>query len=280
MTLAADYEACRALVRADDRDHYLAALFAPAPLRHHLFALAAFNTELGRIADHVREPMLGEVRLQWWRDAIDGVAAGEAARSPVANAFVTTVRQCGLPSDVLHALMDARAFDFYREPMATLAQLERYLDGTAVSLARLAVKILGGGASPEMARAVAHAGRAYASAGLLRSFAPNAARGRIYLPPLDVLTRHGADAATVTSGTATPHLLAALREMRDLARFHLTEANELLALLPKKVLPAFLPLRLVPDYLARMERGDYDPFHTLVEMPPWKKPWLLWRAAR
>jgi phytoene synthase len=176
-------------------------------------------------------------------------------------------------------LIDARAFDFYSEPMQSLAQLEMYLDSTSGSLMRLAVEILGK-ENGERARAAQPAGRAYAITGLLRSFALHAARGRIFVPPLDVLKRHDADAADTLSGEATPALRAALREMRDLARFHLSEARKEIAAAPKMALAAFLPIELVSAYLDRMEADDYDPFRTRIELSPLKKPWLLWRAAR
>lgn len=280
MTLAADYRACRALVRAEDRDRYISVLFAPAAKRKHLFALYAFNAEIARVPEQVREPMMGELRLQWWRDAVDGHAAGDASRNPVAHALIDTIKSCSLPRAYFHELLDARAFDFYSEPMQSLEQLETYLDSVSGSLVRLAVQILNGHETLESSGAAAHAGRAYALTELLRRFAPHAARGRVFLPPLDVLARHGASAADAVSGEAAPPLRAALREMRDLARFHLAEARTAMAVLPKTVLAAFLPLDLVPVYLDRMESGEYDPFRTRVEISPWKKPWLLWRAAR
>lgn len=281
MAIEADYRICKALAREGDRDRYVAALFAPAGKRRHLFALVAFNTEIARIRDLVSEPMLGEVRLQWWRDAIEGGASGDASGSPVANALADTIRRCELPRALLRESVDARAFDLYSDPMATLPQLETYLDSTSGSLVRLAAEILGGEETPEIAGGAAHAGRAYGIASLLGSFAPDTARGRIYLPPLDVLARHGSNAGEAVSGAVTPGLAAALREMRDLARFHLAEARKHIAALPKAVLPAFLPAELVPAYLERMESpGSYDPFRTRIEISPWRRPWTLWRAAR
>ena len=280
MSLEADYAACRALVRAEDRDRYLSALFAPADRRKHLFALYAFNIEIARIPELVREPAMGEIRLQWWRDAIDGKLAGDAAGNPVTHALLDTVKRCNLSQGYLHELIDARAFDFYGEPMQSLDRLETYLDSTSASLMRPATQILNGAETLETSGATGHASRAFAMAGLLRSFGPHASRGRMFLPPLDVLARHGSSVEEALSGQAGSNLLAALREMRDLARFHLAEARKAQAVLPKPVTAAFLPAELVPEYLDRMERPGYDPFRTKIEIPPWKKPWLLWRAAR
>ena len=75
---------CAALVREVDRDRYLAALFAPDDRRSALFALYAFNIEISRTRDLAREPMPGEIRLQWWREVLEGERADEAKANPVA----------------------------------------------------------------------------------------------------------------------------------------------------------------------------------------------------
>jgi phytoene synthase len=81
---------CAALVREADRDRYLAALFAPADRRGALFSLYAFDIEISRIRDLAREPMPGEIRLQWWREVLEGVRAGERrqirSRAPACDA--------------------------------------------------------------------------------------------------------------------------------------------------------------------------------------------------
>ena len=82
---------CEALVRAADKDRFLAALFAPAAHRGALYALYAFNIEIARVRESIHEPLAGEIRLQWWTDAIAGKAAGDAQANPVAAALSTTV---------------------------------------------------------------------------------------------------------------------------------------------------------------------------------------------
>src|SRR6185437_5119844 len=90
------YRHCEALVRAHDKDDYLASLFAPAERRRHLFALYAFALEIGRVKSLVHEPMAGTIRLQWWLDAIGGLRAGEAAASPVMIALQDASLQTGV----------------------------------------------------------------------------------------------------------------------------------------------------------------------------------------
>ena len=70
--MADDFDYCETLVREADKDRFVATLFAPAPRRRALHALYAFNVELARVRELAREPMPGEIRLQWWRDVLGG----------------------------------------------------------------------------------------------------------------------------------------------------------------------------------------------------------------
>ena len=97
--------------------------------------------------------------------------------------------------------------------------------------------------------------------------------------PLEILGRHGADRRDVASGRATPALRLALAELRQCARGHLDAAQELIATTSPAILPALLPVALTGPTLARMERRGYDPF-VPVEIAPWRRQWLIWRAAR
>jgi len=269
---------CENLVRAGDKDRWLATLFAPADARPHLHALYAFNLEIARVRELAREPMAGEIRLQWWREVLAGVRGGEAAANPVAAALLQTVARCGLEQKTLTDLIEARAFDLYDDPMPSLDAFVGYGRRTASGLIALAARVLdrAGAAAGEIA---APAGVAYATTGLLRAFALHASRRQLYIPG-DLLERHGVSPADVFAGRATAPLRAALAEMRAFARGMFEEFAARRAGLPAQIVPAFLPVALVPAYLARMERRDYDPFTSPVEVPQWRRQWLLWRAAR
>src|SRR5258707_4132006 len=111
---------CEALVGAAERGGFLAALFAPAAHRGALHALYAFNIEIARVREIIREPLAGEIRLQWWADAIAGKAGGEVGSNPVAAALLAAVARHGLPIAPLSALIAARRFDLYNDPMCKL----------------------------------------------------------------------------------------------------------------------------------------------------------------
>jgi 15-cis-phytoene synthase len=272
------YAHCEALVRAADKDRFLATLFAPAEHRAALHALYACNVEIARVREVVREPLAGEIRLQWWSDVLRGAGRGEVEANPVAAALLAIITRYRLPVERLEALIDARRFDLYDEPMRTLADLETYAEGASSSLIALAAQILNSGREPEIGALAHHAGLAYAMAGLLTAFPIHAARGQLFVP-LEILERHGAHRHDAVSGQATPQLRAALAEMRLCARRHLSAARDLLAAAPPAVMPALLPVALAAPTLARMERRDYDPFQP-VEIAQWRRQWLIWRAAR
>jgi phytoene synthase len=278
VSLRKNYRICKLVTRQSDKDRYLSALFAPKDRRRYLFVISAFNYEVAQIRDRISEPMMGELRLQWWRDAVESRSPSDTSRGPVANALVDTISQFNLPRARFQELIDARTFDLYADPMPTLAQFEIYLDSTSSSLMQFAARILDQTETREIDETALHAGRAYAITGLLRNFAHHASRGQVYVPQ-DLLSRHGATRDDIISGQATEGVRASLREMRDLARFHLMEARKRMILLPKTVLPAFLAVEMVPNYLARMESPDYDPFRTQI-LTQFIRPWAIWRSAR
>jgi len=277
--MRSNYRFCRKLVREHDKDRYLAGLFVRSAKRKHLFALYAFNYEIARIRELVHEPMPGELRLQWWRDALEGQARGDVARNPVANVLLATIEKFSLPRPQCLELIDAHTFDLYDDAMPDVVQLEIYCDSTAGALFRLAVTLLAGRELQGIGEPLQHAGRAYAITGLLRAFALHASRGQVYLP-LDLLARHGVTRDEIVSGKGAPGLHTALAEIRSLARGHYDEASSRITSLLRDAISALLPLELVPLYLDRMEEADYDPFKTPVEVPQWRRQWRLWRASR
>ena len=273
------YSACESLVRESDPDRYFAALFAPADKRPHLFALYAFSLEIARVREAVSDPMLGDIRLQWWRDALQGEARGDVRANPVAAALDETIVRFRLPRAAFVDLIDTRVFDLYDDPMPTLADLEGYCGETSSVLIRLASLVLAEGADPGAADAAGHAGVAYAITGLLRAFPWHARRGQVYIPA-DVLAGHGVTRDDIVSGRGGPGLISGLAEMRSKARDHLQRARRLRATIPPAIAPAFLPAALVPAYLRAMEGGGYDPFRTIIDLPRWRKLAILWWTSR
>src|SRR5271169_5076242 len=206
---------CAKLVREADRDRFLASLFAPAEHRDALYALYAFNVEIARVREMAREPLPGEIRLQWWSEVLNGERREEASANPVAAALFRTMEQHRLAATTLIDLIAARRFDLYDEPMATIADLEAYASRTSSALIALSAQILG----VDAVSAAEPAGLAYGIAGLLRAFPLQAARHQLYVP-WELLERHGVHPHDISLGQSSGGLNAALAELRGLACRH------------------------------------------------------------
>ena len=176
MTVAA----CAALVERGDPDRFRAVMAAPRDVRAQLFPLYAFNLEIARAPWVTEEPLIAEMRLQWWRDVVANAASGAARAHEVAGPLHDLVRDFGLPADDLDRLIAARRWDIHREPHQDLQALEVYLEDTGAGLMWLAGRALG---APDIAEAPIRAyGWASAAAAYLRAVPALVSRGRQPLP--------------------------------------------------------------------------------------------------
>ncbi len=208
-------DACAQLVDRGDPDRFLAVMAAPLWARELLFPLYAFNLEIGRAPWVAQEPLVAEMRLQWWRDMVAAAESGAAKAHEVAGPLHGLIRDAGLPVTVLDRLIAARRWDCWHEPFADAAALEAYVEDTGAGLMWLAARALG---APDGAEAAVRAfGWASGLANLLRAVPELQARGRQPLP----------------AGT-DPGALA----RQGLAR--LAEARKACRTLPKAAAPALL----------------------------------------
>jgi phytoene synthase len=277
--MADDDAGLDAALKETDRAAWLSFLFADAAHRPALHALHAFAREVASIPDKVSEALPGEVRLQWWRELLEGEARGEPAGNPVAAALLAAIARYRLPRAALGGIVDARTRDLYDEPFATTVDLELFCGETHSALIRLDTIVLADGGDTGPSDAAGHAGVALGITALLADLARRTSKGRAVVP-LEIMERHGASAPTTADGHLDEAFGAALAELRRLARHHLAAAERLLDAVPVAVKPAYLPLALVAPMLSRMDRRDYDPFRDPVAIGPLRTQWLIWRMAR
>ncbi|MEP3047306.1 MAG: phytoene/squalene synthase family protein [Roseibium sp.] len=276
--MTTDFDHAVDIVRQYDQDRYLSALLAPDAHRSALLALYAFNAEIARIREVVSEPLPGEVRLQWWRDLLEGTEHGASAANPVANALLQTIETYNLPKAGLVSMIGARIFDLYNDPMPSMNDLEGYAGETVSGLFQLVCYVLANGEEPETATAAGHAGVAYCLTGLMRALPWHASRHQMYLPK-DVLARHNVDTEKVFKGETTPELKAALKELRDHVRHHLARVKQVSGDVPNACYSAFLPLALVEPYLKKLETTEFDPLKQVAEVSQLRRQWILWRSS-
>ena len=265
----------RRSARETDPDRSIAASFAPREARADLFALYAFNAELARVAELVSEPGLGAIRLQWWREAIERAANGEASGHPVADAIGNLIRRRDLSRERIAGLIDARSFDVETKIMPDGAALEAYLDATAAALFALATETMGL-KDARVEQAARAAGTAYGLTGLMRALPVHASRGLVFLPA-DELRRHGTSPEQVLAGKTSDGLGELLAELSATAREALREAEGLIDGIEAPARAAFVPLSLVDPYLAALEKNGRDPLHEIADINPLYR---LWRMAR
>lgn len=205
--------------RAGDPDRYLAALYAPEPARGVMIALAAFSADLDRIVSAVREPLLAEIRLQWWRDALSSAQRGDATGHPIADRLAPHLASNLLPPGLLQGMIDAAP----RPDLAALAAdpqaLNAHLNKSAGAAFGLAARALGATHSDPLDAACRNAAASY-----------------------------GLAQALVMAQTAPPALIAAASQA-------LPAALSAVHRLDSAYLPAFLPLTMTPVYLRQAESG-------------------------
>ncbi|MGY6709777.1 MAG: phytoene/squalene synthase family protein [Rhizobiaceae bacterium] len=265
------------LVRQGDPDRYISTLYAPEDRRGSLLALYAFALEVGSVRDRVREPLAGEIRLQWWRDVIEaGDEAGQG--SPVAEALMQTVAAHDLPRQPLLDLLEARIFDLYDDPMPSRNDLEGYCGETASAIFQMATLVLdpqSAGASADLA---GHAGCAYAIAGMARSLPRLLARGQCFIP-LDILASVGTDAQALIERQDREGATRAISAFAALGQEHAQAFRRQARSMPAILRPAFLPVATAPVYLDRIAARPAELLDRPVDISPLRRHWRMFRHA-
>ncbi len=268
--MAAQLSPVGVLARAADYDRYLSTVFAPAARREALFALIAFNHEIARIPEAVSEPMLGRIRLQWWREVLDAVYAGEPARHhEVSVPLAEAIRACALDRAPFDALLEAREADLEEEGPADLAVLERYAAATGGSLTELMVRACGADSGPAM-EAGRQVGTAWALIGTLRAAPHAAAQGRLTLPAV-LLAKAGIATDDLRAGRGFERFAVVAEPVADRAADLLATARQARRAMPPQCRTALLIARLADLYRARLRRAAWDPRDPRVACGPLRK---------
>jgi 15-cis-phytoene synthase len=265
------------LVKSRSLERYWSTLFAPEAKQPALMVLYAFDAELEHIAATVREPMVAQIRLQWWRDAIELAEPGMKTGNPVADALSGVIVTLDLPRERLMGMIEARTSEIAGSPAATMEALRSSLGEAEGTVFELAAWILGerSEAAKEAAR---HAGFAWGLTQRLRTFPIQASERRLQLPQAHLEGR-GVDLAWIYAGRLSAGLLAALGDFRAEADRSVQRVRDLAPKLGPAAWPAFLPLTAVPAYLGAMAAPSFDPLQNVATLNPLRLYWRIWRAA-
>lgn len=266
-------------MRAQDPDRYLSTLFAPADLREALFSLYAFDHEIAKVRRMVREPMAGLIRLQWWRDALDGIDKGDVLAHPVVRGLSDAITRCCLDRGFLDGAIEARERELEEMPPEDFAGFEQHLIATNGGIVRAALALLGGG-NDSMLAVADHLG---VSLGLLEKLRwLQVGRGDLPLwLPKAFLAEHGlmeqGQRADMPGDEARQLKLDAIRwELAARAKNHLAMARKKQSLISRRLLPAFFPGTLAAVHLSDVQRPQQ---HPAIAIAPFRLLWH-WLFAR
>jgi 15-cis-phytoene synthase len=232
-------DAIAVLVRRHDPDRFLTALFAPPDRRDALLTLYAFNHELARAREVASEPPLALIRLQWWREVVEGEPKRHEVASPLAAAIMAGVLK---PAHLL-PIIEAREAEAYAD-FETLEDWRTWLLAGAGGLAVAAAFALGA-PEPEMLRPF---GAAYGVAGLARATGVLAAQGTCLLPR-DLLARHDLSPEAFIHDPGAPPARTVLSEVMREGSALLADAGRVTV--PRAAIAAALPAVLARRDLAR-----------------------------
>jgi phytoene synthase len=260
------------LVRTHDPDLFHAALFAPEPARERLMTLYAFDIELSRATSTPSEPLIARMRLQWWRDLVAGVAAGEPPRAhEVAGPLHALLTAHALPPEDLAALADARELELHGA--MDEHRFATWLDGRFGALTRLAAHLLAG-ANPAARRAASAVGHAMGVAFAVRHAAAMAANDNLYLLP----GLGPDDRAALARGRTTDHARSTAHRLAGQALALLAAARAERRAVPAPAAPALLPVWRAERVLNQARRPGFE-----LGSPPAAFPRaaaFAWRALR
>jgi len=121
-------------VRRFDEDRWLASRFASPELRARLIAIYALNHEIARAGEVVSTPQLADIRLAWWRDAIDEIYAAKPARAhPALAAFAGVAPHV---PDRWSEILESRKRD---EAFASWSEVGVFIERTARAIMSMAL---------------------------------------------------------------------------------------------------------------------------------------------
>lgn len=257
---------CAELVRYGDPDRFLTLMTAPPETRNSLMALFAFNVEVARIPDSVGEPLLGQIRLTWWRDAIEECFAGSPRRHAVVLAMADIIKAHRLARSDFDAILEARQLDALRESPRDRADFRDYLAGTAGRINRLGAAICGADDSRTL-DAVERVGVAWGLVGTVRAL-PFRRRLQRSALPADMLGKVGLRDPEGAGFSRSEALSTLCRSLLGEADNALMNARRKRRDISRVALPILLQARLADSHLRQLRRAGCDPFDPRLANPP------------
>lgn len=246
-----DISYCAELLSDYERDNFFISLFAPAQKRDDVLIILSLNHELSKAMSIVKEPMMGKIRLQWWRDEIEKIYEGKApAPQPVLENLISLRGQ-------INKISLLRLIDFYDDNLVMVGfqrteNLKQYLLQKNSVVFDLIQEVLGTGrkTNPDLSLG-------WGLTEFTRHIGLDVAEGKHYIP-IEILVKHGIDKGYITPKTEA--LKNVIKELHDLALSHLKNIKEESYLVLYKDMAEL--------YLKEIEQKEFDIFKINPDIRP------------
>ncbi len=249
---------CAKLVKNYDYDRFLVTLFAPASAREGLFALYAFNHEVAKIREAVSEPMLGEIRLQWWREAIEGIYENNPRNHEIVLPLHQAVQSKNIPMQSFIDIIDARAADIYDENPETLNDFENYLGKTSGNLSKLAAQIIGVQDAPSLSLTY-DMGLVWGLIGSMRTIRYHISLKKLSLPQ-DMMDQYGVGKRDIFGQMENENINKLIKDLCQSAKQYLDQLAQDKKQIEPEIRSLFLLSALSRSYLNMIKKAGYNPF--------------------
>ncbi|KAF5393800.1 hypothetical protein D9757_000249 [Collybiopsis confluens] len=305
---------CVDLVKKHDYESYLIAHFWPKELRGGYFALKAFSTEIASIQDNVSNTSIGRMRMQFWRDAVKGIADGNPPRHPIALALYQepSIQNANLQMYHFKRIIDARDAELQVPVHLTVDSLTAHSESTSSTMLYLLLSLRQPHSRPKLgsldllSHALSHLGTAHTMSILLRALPYHARNGRMVIPA-EITAKHSVVQEDVfRKGPGATGLADAVFEFATIANDHLRTAQEMFedgnshdhthshghereglgnggkdvsfgGKIPRAVMPVFLTGIPVSTILTQLEKVNFNVFDPRIQVGDWKLPWSIWK---
>jgi 15-cis-phytoene synthase len=261
---------CLDQLKRFDHDRYLAILLTPDRHRAALAAFYAFDVEMTRIPTTVSEPMLADIRFQWWRETLDAMAPVGDPGHEIAAALGDSFFDLGIAPSELLPLIDLRARDLAEEPFATLTELVDHQRQIAVLHLTFARRITGEVLNETISEtAITHL-FVYGLINQLRRLPHDATSSQLFLP-LDLMGKHDIDPHDLFQGLPKLGVNRAIEEILDHAEGLMLETRDLDLRPHAPLVAAMLPTILRSLYIAKLRTPGFDLFRHSSEIPAFRR---------
>ena len=273
-------------LRDGDRPRFLCSLFLPQIHRAAVFALYKFNLDVARVGVEISDPMIGQLRLKWWYDAVSNIGTGKVPNHPTVVILDRVFSQYNLDPAVLQSVVEAYVEQLIMARQINLAGLLSNLDKTLGRLNELIIHIIDGVCSDEAVKAGFHIARASGLSNLIRNLPKTISRGRVYIPE-DICCSEAVstlDLMELNSQRLLPSgVIKVIRAIVEVAEDELHQGRKLRSFIDRSTRPVLLTGTIAGQELAAIKASGFDPRrlqHRLIEPGPVSMAKLWWTALQ